>query len=241
MKVAFHSSIEDTTALHEALLQRQRANGQATKPIKQLLSLSAWMAVLIAVVWFLLKSPPYALMSVLGLFVLIFGFSHKSFYRKSLRKYFEKSHGADAWLPCVVEISDDGLSVVTRDNITAFWWPQISEILQEGAYLRFYTHISSVAQVPLRVFRTPDDLARFEGEARALWQEHRNDPPAAFPEISGIIEDEVNVPGCVLINPTQLDPPSDTPPGPGVRGCRGHRRRSRGGPRFPGPTPCARR
>ncbi len=214
MKVAFNNSLDDIVAVYEALVLKQRETGQARKPFKNILIFAGWGALFTGGLWLLMEEPPYVLMGIFLVIILFMALRSKSGLRSRLRKHLALSHPDGEWRANITEISDAGITNICQDNVTAFWWSQVSEIVREESYLRFYTHLSSVSQVPLRVFRTPEELDRFEAEANRLWQAHKNDPPIAFPEISGIIEDEVNAPGCVLINPTQPAPPSDTPPSP---------------------------
>lgn len=211
MKVAFNSSQEDTVALIEAQVLRQRANGQAVKPTRQIL-LYAWLFFALTIfVWVTNSSPPYFLIAVFAIGLILLFLRQKSVLRNHLRKHVALSMADGLWRPSITEINDAGVSNINQDNITAFWWPQIAEIVREGEYLRFYTHQSSVTQVPRRVFRVPEELDRFEAEARRLWEAHKNDPPISFPELSGVIADELSVPGCQLANPTQSASPSESP------------------------------
>ena len=211
MRVAFNSSIEDITLLHEALLIRQRAQGKATKPGKVLLVMAVSLAALIAALWALLQQPPYFFILVSVIFLLVYALNSKTAYRNKLHKHFQRIRGGDGWLACIIEINDHGLSMISSDNTMVFWWPQISEISQENGFLRFYTHQGSAAQVPLRVFRHSEEFAAFEAEARKLHRIHQNDPPVIFPETSGLITDDIPAPSCTLVNPALSASPTESP------------------------------
>lgn len=210
MKVAFNNSLDDIVAVYEALVLKKRQTGQASKPSKQILIFAGCGVVFTMLLWLLTKEPPYVLMGIFVVIIIVWALRSKSALRSRLRTHLALAHPEGEWRANITEISDAGITNICQDNVTAFWWSQVSEIVREAEYLRFYTHLSSVSQIPLRVFRTPEEIDRFETEANRLWQAHKNDPPLAFPEISGIIEDDVNAPGCILINPTQPASPSDT-------------------------------
>lgn len=214
MKISFNSSQDDTVALYEAQVLKQRAKGQAIKPTKQILLFAWFFVVIITAVWISTESPPYVLMVAFAVGLLILVFRQKFILRNYLRKHVSMSRPDGEWIPSITEINDAGITHICQDNVTAFWWSQVNEIVREDGYLRLYTHQCSVSQVPLRIFRTPDEIGRFEAEANRLWQAHKEDPPISFPEISGIIGEEANVPGCVLLNPNQPASPSEPPSSP---------------------------
>ena len=211
MKVAFNTSLEDTAAVYEALVLKQRENGQASKPWKLILITAGWMVFFTLIFWLLVEKPPYLLMVIFAVVIIVVVINAKFGLRKRLRKHLSKAHPEGQWIANITEINDAGVTHICQDNVTAFWWSQVSEIIREADYLRFYTRRSSVSQVPLRVFRTEEEIKLFEDEANRLWQAHKDEPPIQFPEISGIIEDELTAPGCVLINPALSPPPSESP------------------------------
>lgn len=211
MKIAFNSSLDDTVAVYEALILKQREKGKAKKPLMLTAMTIGWMIFFTIILWVLMEEPPYFMAVVLPVGIGLVAYSNIWGLRKRLRSQLGQSHPEGQWRPNITEITEAGITHICQDNITAFWWPQVDEILREKDYLRFYTHQCSVSQVPLRVFRKPEEIDLFEAEANRLWQAHKNDPPISFPEISGIIEDEPNVPGCVLINPAQVPLPSELP------------------------------
>lgn len=211
MKIAFNSSLDDTVAVYEALILKQREKGVAKKPLTLTLMTAGWIFFFTVILWVLMKEPPYFMFAVMPIAIGLVAYSNIFGLRKRLRAQLIRSHPEGQWLANITEVNDAGITHICQDNITAFWWSQVDEIVRETEYLRFYTHQCSVSQVPLRVFRTPEELDRFEAEANRLWQAHKNDPPIAFPEISGIITDEANAPGCILINPNQPAASSESP------------------------------
>lgn len=211
MKVAFNSSLDGTVAVYEALILKQREKGQAKKPLVLTAMTAGWMVFFTAILWVLMEEPPYFMAFVLPVGVGLVAYSNIWGLRKRLRSQLSQLHPDGQWHPNITEFNDAGITHICKDNITAFWWPQVVEIIREKNYLRFYTHQCSVSQVPLRVFRKPEEIDRFEAEANRLWQAHKNDPPIALPEISGIIEDGTITPGCILINPAQAPSPNELP------------------------------
>ena len=211
MKVSYNDSLDDTVALQEAQLRNLRETGKLAAPLKGWLVLLLMIGVVIIIFWVLFKDPPELLVGI-AIPVALYAWAMRSSKTKqSLRTGLAKMHPEGEWRPNITEINDSGITSICMDNIVVMWWRQIVQVQREDDYLRFYTDQGSITQVPLRVFRTPQDLDRFEAEAIHLWQAHKDDPPISFPEISGIIEDESNIPGCILINPAQSASPNESP------------------------------
>jgi hypothetical protein len=211
MKVAFNSSLDDTVAVYEALILKQRENGQVKSPLRLTLITTAWMVFFTVILWVLMEEPPYFMGAVLPVAVGLVAYSNFWGLRKRLRTQFIKLHPEGQWNPNITEINDSGVTHIGTDNATGFWWSQITEITRAQDYLRFYTTLGSVSQIPLRVFRNPQEIEQFEVEAKRLWEAHRNDPPIEFPDISGIITDDLTAPGLTIFNPALSPSTSESP------------------------------